>query len=101
MTTFQEELSVMHSYIEFVTAGQDAFPVVRFPAHFMAETQLKAVNLQYSAFPVPESMIYIADAAAIKVRLLYAIRDILLILVCRRSQPTMPGFPSPYIDTRY
>ena len=60
----------MHSYTEFVKAGQDAFPVVRFLAHFMAEMQLKAVNLQYSAFPVPESMIYIADAAAIKVRLL-------------------------------
>jgi hypothetical protein len=31
------------------------------------ECELKAVNLQISAFPVPKSRIHLADAAAIKV----------------------------------
>ena len=35
------------------------------------EHKLKPVNLQTSAIPVPKSIIYIADAAAIKVRPLY------------------------------
>jgi hypothetical protein len=34
----------------------------------MEESKFKAINLQISAFPVPKSMIHIADAAAIKVR---------------------------------
>ena len=38
--------------------------------------KLKAINLQVSAFPMPKSMIHIADAAAIKVRLQYAYSDV-------------------------
>jgi hypothetical protein len=54
---------------DFVTAGQDAFALVPFLAHFR-KCNFKAVNLQIAAFPIPRSIIHIADAAAIKVRLL-------------------------------
>ena len=67
----QGELSETHSYTDFATAGQDAFALVAFLAHLWGECKLKVVNLQISAFPVPKSMIHIADAAAIKVRPLY------------------------------
>ena len=36
--------------------------------HFMSGSKLKAVNLQISAYPAPKARIYVADAAAIKVR---------------------------------
>jgi hypothetical protein len=55
---------------DFVTAGQDAFALVPFLAHFMGECKIKAVNWQVAAFPIPRSIIHIADAAAIKVLLL-------------------------------
>jgi hypothetical protein len=63
-------VSEMHSYTEFVTAGQDAIAVVTFLAHFMGECKIKAVNLQITAFPSPRSVIHVADAVAIKVCLL-------------------------------
>jgi hypothetical protein len=52
-------------------AGQDAFALVTFLRTFWGECKLKVVNLQISTFPMPTSMIYIADAAAIKVCPLY------------------------------
>ena len=33
----------------------------------MSGSELKPVNLQISAYPAPKAMIYVADAAAIKV----------------------------------
>lgn len=41
-----------------------------FPLYDCGNAKLKAVNLQYSAYP-PKAMIYLADPAAIKVRSLY------------------------------
>jgi hypothetical protein len=65
-------LSDTLSYADFVKAGQDAFALVPFLAHFMGgECKLKAVNLQITAYPEPKVMIVVADAAAIKVRPLY------------------------------
>ncbi len=65
----QGELSETETtfYADFAIAGQDVFAVVAFLAYFMGKIQVKAVNLQISAFPVPTSIIYIADAAATKV----------------------------------
>jgi hypothetical protein len=65
--TTQGGLSEIHSYTDFVAAGQDAFALVGF-APYGGNAKLNAVNLQISAFPVPHSMIFIADAAAVKVR---------------------------------
>ena len=44
----------------------------------MSGSKLKPVNLQISAHPAPKAMIYVADAAAIKVRpLLFYVFDAL------------------------
>ena len=48
-------------------AGQDAFAMVAFHVNLRKRIQIKSLNFQISTFPVPRSMIYIADAAAIKV----------------------------------
>ena len=46
--------------------------------HFMSGYKLKAVNLKISAYPAPKAMVYVADAAAIKVRpLLFYVFDAL------------------------
>jgi hypothetical protein len=57
----------MHFYEDFIIAGQDAFALVAFLVYFTERMQIKALNLQISASPAPQSMIYIADAAAVKV----------------------------------
>jgi hypothetical protein len=60
-----------HSYCtEFAAAGQDAFSLVPFARNLPEERRLKAVNLQILAYPVPMSIIQIADPAAVKVCLL-------------------------------
>ena len=60
---------MIHSYYtEFAAAGQDAFSLVPFARNLLWEgRRLKAVNLQIVAYPVPKSLIQIADPAAIKV----------------------------------
>jgi hypothetical protein len=67
---FKGRPSKTHSYTDFAAAGQDAFSLVPFARNLWEEWRLKAVNLQILAFPVPESLIKIADPAAIKVCLL-------------------------------
>ena len=62
-----------HFYTDFIMAGQDAFALVASLVYFMEILQIEALNVQTSAFPEPKSMIYIADAAAIKVCSLDAI----------------------------
>jgi hypothetical protein len=69
MTTVQGRLFETHTTV-FATAGQDAFAMVAFLAYFTGGGNLQQYNLQISAFPVPSCMIHVADAAAIKVRLL-------------------------------
>ena len=69
--TMQRGLFKTHSYTVFVMAGQDAFARVTF-FRTWGECKLKTLNLQISIFPLPMSMIHIADAAAIKVCLRYA-----------------------------
>ena len=60
---------------EFATAGQDAFAMVAFLPYFTGGGEnSQRYNLQISAFPVPRCIIHVADAAAIKVRLLYVCR---------------------------
>ena len=54
-------------------SGLDGMPLPWynfFPLDDGGHAKLKAVNLQYSAYP-PKAMIYLADPAAIKVRSLY------------------------------
>jgi hypothetical protein len=55
----------------FATAGQDAFAMVAFLAYFTGGGNSQKCHLQISAFPVPNCIIHVADAAAIKVHLLY------------------------------
>jgi hypothetical protein len=96
----QGELSETHSYIDFATAGQDAFARVAFLAQLVRECKLKEVNLQISALPVPKTSIHIADPAAIKVLTLCLSDWVPSTLVRRKSQPIVPGFPSSYLDIR-
>jgi hypothetical protein len=102
MTNDARELSETHSYTDFATAGQDAFALVAFLVHLWGECKLKTANFQMSVFPVPKSMIHIADAAAIKVcpLCLSGCMPSTVTLVRRRSQPIMPGFLNPYICMR-
>ena len=58
----------MHSNADFVMARQEAFAQVTSRRAFLGDCKLRAVNLQISAFPLPSSMIHIADPVAIKVR---------------------------------
>ncbi|KAN0113945.1 cytochrome P450, partial [Russula decolorans] len=65
-------LSETHTTV-FATAGQDAFAMVAFLAYFTGGGNSQQYKLQISALPVPSCIIHVADAAAIKVRLLYEI----------------------------
>jgi hypothetical protein len=86
-------------YTDFAMAGRDAFTLVAFLCILWRECKIKASNLQISAFPVPTSIIYIADAAAVKVCSLnvYLI-EYLLTFLRRRSQPIVTDFLNPYFD---
>jgi hypothetical protein len=66
MTDDPRELFQTHFCTDFVKAGQDAFAMVPFIALY-ERIQTLSSNLQISAYPAPKTMIYVADAAAIKV----------------------------------
>jgi len=67
------KLSETHTTV-FAKAGQDAFAMVNFLPYFTGGGgSSQQYNLQISAFPV-RCIIHVADAAAIKVRLLYIYR---------------------------
>ena len=68
--TIQWKLSETHTTV-FATAGQDAFAMGSFLPYFTGCGNSNLYNLQISAFPVPSCIIHFADAAAIKVSLLY------------------------------
>jgi hypothetical protein len=71
--TVQEKPSETYTAV-FATAGQDAVAMVTLLPYFTACGNSKQENLQISAFPVPSCIIHVADAAAIKVHLLYICR---------------------------
>jgi hypothetical protein len=86
-------------YTDFTMAGRDAFAVVAFLVFLWKECKINALDLQISAFPVPNSMMYIADAAAVKVCSLdvYLI-EYLRTFLRRRSPPIVTDFLNPYFD---
>lgn len=61
----------MHSHTVFAEAGRDAIVVVISQCTSRGEYKLKEANLQITALPQPKCALYLADATAIKVRLLY------------------------------
>jgi hypothetical protein len=56
---------------EFAATGQDAVSLVNSLRVLWKECKLKAVDLQITAFPQPKCTLFIADAEANKVCLLY------------------------------
>jgi hypothetical protein len=97
----EEDLTETPFFTDFTIAGQDAISVVACLVYFMEGMQIKALNLQITAFPAPQAMIYIADAAAVKVCSLddYMI-EYLRTFLHRRSQPIVTDFLNPYFDIR-
>lgn len=57
--------------IEFAVAGQDAVSLVNSLRVLWKKFKLKAVNTQITAFPRPKCTLFVADAEANKVRLIY------------------------------
>ena len=85
---------------EFAAAGRDAVSLVMFCVFWENEskTQSDGPGRQITAFPRPKGDIYVADAEANKVRLLYLrVRPELTWTLptpfCRRSQPLVLNFP--------
>jgi hypothetical protein len=71
MATMQGELSDNPRRITTQTLSRPdrtPLPWCLFLRTLCGECKLIAVNLQISAFPLPKSIIHLADAAAIKVR---------------------------------
>ena len=101
-STVQGKLFETHTTV-FAMAGQDAFAMVGFLASFTGDWNSKQYNLQISALPVPNCVIHIADAAAIKVRLICVCRirlGVYFTLLRRKLQRIVPRFPNPYFDMK-
>jgi hypothetical protein len=59
------------SHTDFAVAGKDGMALVTSRVlQYRRDANSRTANLQITAFPRPSSVIYLADAAAIKVRLL-------------------------------
>jgi hypothetical protein len=79
---------------EFAATGQDAVSLVNSLRILWKECKLKAVDFQITAFPQPKCLLFIADAEAIKVRLLYLeLSQTPPTPFLRRSQRLVLNFP--------
>jgi hypothetical protein len=64
-------LSETHSHSVFAAAGQDALAMVMSSCILSWERRPKTITLQTSALPHAKTTVHLADAAAIKVDLLF------------------------------
>ena len=101
MTTVHGEPSETHSYTEFVANGLDAYAVVPFPCALYGVNTTQCSKLAVFSISCAEVRnIYCRRCRYQSTSTLTLYGWVSSTSVRRRSQPIVPGFPSPYIDIR-